>query len=140
VALSDDVGTIAGAAAEYAAAGEEVVAVIAVETHAGERVYLCAFDDGAGMHSWLALAEDGKPVTDRRHVRDAASIAALAEVAEEAAGVAASEEPRLASLAYVDSLGGAGGGGDLAGAVQAALPAVDELTKDIEVNYKLELE
>jgi len=35
---------------------------------------------------------------------------------------------------------GAGAAGDVAGALQGALPAIDELTRDLELNYKLELE
>ena len=48
-------------------------------------------------------------------------------------------EPRVASLSYLDSLGTTAGNGDLAGAIQAGLPAVDELATDVEENYKLEL-
>ena len=129
--LSEDVSRIAALAASHADAGQQVSAVLATESAAGKRVYLAAFDDGAGNHEWLALAEDGGPVTNRARVREAASIAALVEVAEEA-GERASEEPRLASLAYLDSLGG---DSSLAG----ALPAIDELTRDIEAHYKLEL-
>ena len=47
--------------------------------------------------------------------------------------------PRLASPAYLDSLGAAANG-DVAGALQSALPAIDELTRDLELNYKLKLE
>jgi hypothetical protein len=45
----------------------------------------------------------------------------------------------VASPSYLDSLG-AGAAGDVAGALQGALPAIDELTRDLELNYKLELE
>ena len=122
MALSDDVGRIASAAARFGGAGEEVVAVLAVETAAGERVYLCAFADAGGAQTWLVVDDAGSPVTST-------------EVAEEAAELSA-EEPRLASLPYLDSLGG---NGNLAGAIQGALPAVDELTRDVEANYRLEL-
>jgi len=131
VALSEDVGRIAAAAAAHARPGETVAAVLAVETAAGERVYLAAFADGTGNQEWLALTDDGAPVTSRDRVREAASIAALVEVAEEAAEQVA-DGPRLASLPYLDSLGG---DNSLAG----ALPAVDELTRDVEMHYKLEL-
>ena len=135
MALSDDVGRIASAAARFGGAGEEVVAVLAVETAAGERVYLCAFADAGGAQTWLVVDDAGSPVTSTERVREAASVAALCEVAEEAAELSA-EEPRLASLPYLDSLGG---NGNLAGAIQGALPAVDELTRDVEANYRLEL-
>jgi hypothetical protein len=131
VALSEDVSRIAAAAATHRAPGQRVVAVLAVETAAGDRVYLSAFADGDGQQEWLALDHDGAPVTDRARVREAASIAALVEVAEEAAEQVA-EGPRLASLPYLDSIGGDA-------SITAALPAVEELTRDIEQNYKLEL-
>jgi hypothetical protein len=131
VALSEDVSRIAAAAATHRAPGQRVVAVLAVETAAGERLYLSAFADAEGHQEWLALDHDGAPVTDRARVREAASIAALVEVAEEAAEQVA-EGPRLASLPYLDSIGGDA-------SIAAALPAVEELTRDIEQNYKLEL-
>jgi hypothetical protein len=131
VALSEDVSRIAGAAAQHRAPGQQVVAVLAVETAGGDRIYLAAFADGGGRQQWLALDHDGVPVTSRERVREAASIAALVEVAEDAAEHVP-EGPRLASLSYLDSIGGDAG-------IAGALPAVEELTRDIEQNYKLEL-
>jgi hypothetical protein len=139
VALSDDVSRIAEAAARFAAPGETLGAVIAVEPSSGERVYLCAFSGEDGTHSWLALDDAGAPVRNRTRIRDAASIAALVEVAEESTAAPMVAEPRLASPSYLDSLG-AGAAGDVVGALQGALPAIDELTRDLELNYKLELE
>jgi len=140
VSLSEDVGRIAEAAARYAAPGEELAAVLPVEPASGERVYLCAFAQADGTQSWLALDDRGSPLTNRTLIRDAASIAALVEIAEEsAASIATGDEPRLASPAYLDSLGAAANG-DVAGALQSALPAIDELTRDLELNYKLKLE
>ena len=49
------------------------------------RIYVCAFENGDGERSWIALDREGQPVRARRDVRDAVSIAALCEVAEEAA-------------------------------------------------------
>jgi hypothetical protein len=131
VALSEDVSRIAAVAATHAAPGQHVGAVLAVESAVGERMYLAAYVDRESNKEWLALTQDGAPVTSREQVREAASIAALVEVAEEAAEVVA-EGPRLASLAYLDSIGGDS-------SIAAALPAVDELTRDVEKNYKLEL-
>ena len=131
MALSEDVSRIAGAAAQHRAPGQHVVAVLAVETAAGERLYLAAFAYGGEGREWLALDHDGAPVTSRERVREAASIAALVEVAEEAVDRVA-EGPRVASLAYLDSIGGDA-------SIAAALPAIEELTHDIESNYKLEL-
>jgi hypothetical protein len=140
VSLSEDVGRIAEAAAQYAAPGEELAAVLPVEPASGERVYLCAFARADGTQSWLGFDDRGSPLTNRTLIRDAASIAALVEVAEESAAVASEGEPRLASPAYLDSLGAAAANGDVAGALQSALPAIDELTRDLELNYKLKLE
>ena len=131
MALTEDVSRIAALAATHAAPGQVVVAVLAVESASGERVYLCAFAAADGNQEWLAFADDGSPVQSRDRVREAASIAALVEVAEEAAEQVV-EGPRIASLPYLDSIGGDS-------SIAAALPAVDELTRDIEQNYKLEL-
>jgi hypothetical protein len=130
VALSEDVSRIAGVAAQHRAPGQQVVAVLAVETAVGERLYLAAFEGGE-QRQWLALDHDGAPVTSRERVREAASIAALVEVAEDAAEHVA-EGPRVASLPYLDSLGGDS-------SIAGALPAVEELTRDVEQHYKLEL-
>ena len=140
MALADDLDRIARAAGAHALPGEEVTAVLAVEPAPGERLYLCAFGSSAGVDSWLVLDGDGSPVTNRKRVRDAASIAALCEVVEESVdGAEPSTEPRLASLAYLDSIGPTTENGDLAAAVQSAVPAVEELTKNVESNYKLDL-
>ena len=139
MALSDDVSRIASAATGYAEAGEEIAAVIPVEALPGERIYLCAFTAADGTQSWLALDDDGVPVTSRRRVRDAASVAALYEVAEETGHLAAEPELRVASLGSLDLVGSESAGGELAAAIQGALPVVDELTRDVEANYKLEL-
>jgi hypothetical protein len=82
--VADDVGRIARAAAAFAGAGEELAGVLVAET-LGRRVYLCAFESAEGR-AWLALGDDAEPLSDRRLVREAASLAALCEVAEESAG------------------------------------------------------
>ncbi len=84
MAVEEDVARIAGAAADFAAPGEEVAGVLVAET-LGRRVYLCAFESAEGR-AWLALDDDARPVTEGRLVREAASIAALCEVAEDSAG------------------------------------------------------
>jgi hypothetical protein len=131
VALSEDVSRIAGVAAQHRAPGQQVVAVLTVETASGERVYLAAFADGDGQQDWLAFDHDGIPVTSRERVREAASIAALVEIAEDAAEHVA-EGPRVASLPYLDEIGGDS-------SIAGALPAVEELTRDVEQHYKREL-
>jgi hypothetical protein len=137
VALADDLDRIARAAAAHALPGEKVRAVLAVEPAPGERVYLCAFGTAGEVTNWLVLNDDGSPVTDRKRVHDAASIAALCEVVEETVEGGDPSEPRVASLSYLDSLGSDNGG--VASAIQGAVVAVEELTKDIESHYKLEL-
>ena len=138
--MIDDIRRIAEAASRFAAPGEELAAVLPVEPALGERLYLCAFSDVDGGQTWLALDDGAAPVTSRKLVRDAASIAALVEVAEESAGEQSAEgEPRVASASYLDALGVTSRGGDVVIALQSALPAVEELTRDIEGNYKLEL-
>ena len=84
MALAEDVARVAAAAAAFAAPAEEVGGVLVAET-LGRRVYLCAFESAEGR-SWLALDGDAQPVTERRLVREAASLSALCEVAEESAG------------------------------------------------------
>ena len=85
VALADDLTVAHEAATAFAEDGEQVVGVVPVEPVAGERVYLCAYL-GPGSRRWLALDSAGAPLVDRRRLRDAVSMAALCELAEESAG------------------------------------------------------
>jgi hypothetical protein len=82
--LLDDLERIAGAAASLAD-GSVVSGVLAAEAAVGRRVYVCAYEASDGGRSWLAVDGDGQPLDSRQDVRDAVSIAALCEVAEEAA-------------------------------------------------------
>ena len=84
MSVAEDVGRIAGAAAAFAQPGEDLAGVLVAET-LGRRVYLCAFQSADGR-AWLALGADAEPLTEGRLVREAASLAALCEVAEESAG------------------------------------------------------
>jgi hypothetical protein len=104
--VQEDVGRIAAVAAGFAEPGEEVAGVIVTET-LGRRVYLCAFESADG-HAWLALGAAAEPLTDRRLVREAASLAALCEVAEESAGGGHLTElrARLAELRQTDNPAG----------------------------------
>ena len=79
-------------------------AVLAAEAHPGERTYVCAFGDGDGR-TWLALDAAGTPVAERRRVRDAVSIAALCELAEETAAGGDLDELRsqLAALRVTEN-------------------------------------
>jgi len=138
VGLSEDVTRIAAAAGAYAHPGEELAAVLPAEPAGGERVYLCGFEATDGTQSWLALDDQGSPLLSRKLVRDAASIAALCEIAEESVDGSVPAELRVASPSYLDSVGAEAQNG-VAAAIQGALPAVEELAKDVESKYKLEL-
>jgi hypothetical protein len=131
--LDDDLRLIAEAAVVYAADGEELVGIVPAEPASGLRLYVCAYgrEDEA---TWLVLYASGIPVEKRALVREAVSIAALCEVAEEAAGIEP-KAPRVASPAYLDELG-SGSGPELAGAVKGATGTVDELLRDVERGYK----
>ena len=85
MALSEDVERIAQVAQTFAAPGERLVGVIATESLAAGRVYLCAYETGSD-HAWLAFDDAGRPLTDRHAVREAAQIAGLSEIAEESVG------------------------------------------------------
>ncbi len=65
--------------------GARLVAVLVAEAAQGVRAYVCAFEAADGARSWLVVDPAGRPVADRRDARDAVSIAALCEIAEEAA-------------------------------------------------------
>jgi hypothetical protein len=130
---------IADAAEQFAGAGERVEAVLPAEPAPGERTYLVAFSSDGAAWSWLAFDGAGGLVRSRDRVREAVSITAMCEVAEEAVPeTAVGPPPRLASPRYLDTLGAAAGS-QLSGAIQGALGAVEELAKDVEANYKLEL-
>ena len=117
----------------YAADGEDLVGIVPAEPANGLRLYVCAYGR-KDESTWLVLDATGVPVEERALVRDAVSIAALCEVAEEAAGVEP-DAPRVASPAYLDELG-SGAGPELAGAVKGAAGTVDELLRDVERGYK----
>jgi hypothetical protein len=93
VNLEDELVDVAARAAAHAAADEVLSGVIATEPVSGERVYLCSFER-ADRRTWLALDAGGSPITSRSLVREAASIAALCELAEETAGGGKLEELR----------------------------------------------
>ncbi len=131
--LDGDLRRIADAAVVYAADGEDLVGIVPAEPASGLRLYICAYG-GEDEASWLVIDATGVPVEERALVRDAVSIAALCEVAEEAAGVEP-DAPRVASPAYLDELG-SGAGPELAGAVKSATGTVDELLRDVERSYK----
>ena len=167
--LDEELKRIAAAAWQLAAAGEELAGVIPTEPEAGRRVYLCAFQGAS--RTWLALDDGALPVDDRALVRSAVSIAALCELAEESAGGGKLEElraqlvslrlteqpegrtlggtPRLATPAYLDSVGtatrrleqalGEGLGSPFVEAMRHASAVVEELEREVVAGYKGEL-
>lgn len=134
--LDRDLRRIAETAGKHAAEGEEVSGIVPAESASGIRLYVCAYGDGQA-NAWLVLDATGVPVEDRSLVRDAVSIAALCEVAEDAAGVEPAA-PRVASPALLDELG-LQGGTDVAVAVKGAADAVAELVSEVERGYKMPL-
>ena len=83
--LADEIARAREAALRFADEDEELVGVVPTEPTAGVRIYLCAYARG-DERRWLAVDEAGTPVGERRLVRDAVSIAAMCELAEESAG------------------------------------------------------
>jgi hypothetical protein len=105
VSLREELERVAEPARCFAAPGETLAGILAAEPEPGERVYLCAFVDEAGERSWVALDAEGEPVTSRAVVREAVSIAALCELAEETAAGGDVERLRadLATLRVTES-------------------------------------
>lgn len=103
MALVDDLEHIVGTVARDGA--DRPVGVLPVELAAGERHYVLAYPNGADARTWLVVDGGGTPVADRRVVRDAVSIAALCEIAEEAAFPGDLDELRaqLVSLRLTES-------------------------------------
>jgi hypothetical protein len=128
VAAEDDLARAAAAAAAFLRPHERVEAVFAAEPSPGRRVYLCAFAGGGGR-SWLALDEQARPISSRALVRDAVSIAALCELADELAG----REPasRVATPEYLDAVG--------TPELASVFASVESLTAEVERAYRVEL-
>lgn len=97
MALAEELEEAAAAAATHAEDGEELAGVLAAEPASGERLYVCAFQRGYSR-SWLVLDSDGEPVDERLRVREAVSISAVCELAEETAGGGELEELRAQLL------------------------------------------
>jgi hypothetical protein len=128
MALQDDLDRIGAAAAGYAAEGEALAGVLAAEPLAGGRVYLCAFSSAEG-HTWLALDDAGEPIVDRELVRQAASLVALSEVAEDSAGGGELDElhSRLVALRLTENPPGIDEAEEAVLALQQALGSTPRL-------------
>lgn len=91
VTLAEELARIAKHAQGLATEAERVLAVLPTEAQRGRRVYLCAFggEDASPEtdtpETWIALDAVGEAIAERRAVRDAVSIAAMCELAEETA-------------------------------------------------------
>jgi hypothetical protein len=103
--LREELGRVAELARHFAAPGETLAGILAAEPEPSARVYLCAFVDETGMRSWVALDAEGEAITSRAAVREAVSIAALCELAEETAAGGDLERLRsdLATLRLTES-------------------------------------
>ena len=134
MALDQELRRIAEVAVTFTREGEELAGIIPAEPAAGVRLYVCAYRDGDET-SWLVLDANAAPVEDRSLVRDAVSIAALYELAEEAGG-SGDDEARVASPALLDSLSGSPA---VVEAIKSGTGTVDELLRDVERGYKLPL-
>jgi hypothetical protein len=97
VALADELESIAASVTPFADEGEELVGVLATEPASGERLYVCAFALEE-ERSWLVADAEGAPVEDRARIREAVSIAAVCELAEETAAGGELEELRAQLL------------------------------------------
>jgi hypothetical protein len=97
----------AAAASSRARPGESVVAVLAAAPFFGPVLYLCALRAGPedAPLAWVAVDEAGSIVSDERLVREAASLSALCETAEEAAGVLLADQVARAAHAAIPYAG-----------------------------------
>ncbi len=90
--LQAELEAIAAAAGALAGPEEMLSGVIPTEPEEGRRVFLCAFE--GPPRTWAALDAEGRVIGNRALVRRAVSIAAMCELAEEAAGGGKLEELR----------------------------------------------
>lgn len=86
VGFEDDLEHAAGLAGRHTGDGDVVSGVLATENRPGRRIYVCSIDGADGTRAWVAVDEEGTVVTSRAELRAAVSIAALCEVAVDAAG------------------------------------------------------
>jgi hypothetical protein len=124
MSLEQELEATLAAAGRHARNDEQPVAVIATEPASGARVYVIAFTAGGDLE-YIALDKSGAPVSDRRLVRDAVALAALAERAEEVSGATAAEELVARFTEVAERL--RGGDADAAAAADAVVAAAGRL-------------
>jgi hypothetical protein len=125
MSLEQELEATLAAAGRHARRDEQPVAVIATEPASDTRVYVIAFAAG-GELAYIALDGAGAPVSDRRLLRDAVSLAALAERAEEVSGATAAAELLTLFAAAAAALRDAGAE-DAAAAADAVSAATQRL-------------
>jgi hypothetical protein len=137
VTLLDDLERIAEAAAPHAPNGHGVAAVLAAEPAAGSRTYLCAFEGPGETRAWLVLDDAGRPVTDRRSVRDTVTIAALCEIAGEAAAGGDLDEllARLVALRLTEAPEGIADAEDAVRALQHTIGTPPQLATPVRLDH-----
>ncbi len=128
MSLGDEIERTAASAAAFASPGEQLAGVVPVEPSAGLRLYLCGFTGDDAPH-WLVLDDAGRPVQERRLVREAASIAALCELADETAAGGDLDELRshLVALRITENPPGIDEAEEAVLALQAAIGAPPRL-------------
>ena len=122
--LEEELETAVAAAGRHARPGEQAVAVMAAEP-AGARLYVVALAAGEEL-GYVAIDRAGAAVADRRLVKDAVSLAALAERAEEVSGATAADELVAQFRETAGTLRGAGEG-EAAAAAEAVADAGERL-------------
>jgi len=118
--LEEELETAVAAAGRHARPGEQAVAVMAAEP-AGTRVFVVALAAGDEL-GYVAVDGAGAAVADRRLVKDAVSLSALAERAEEVSGATAADDLVEQFREAAGSLRGAGNG-EAAAAAEAVAEA-----------------
>jgi hypothetical protein len=118
--LTEDLERIAAVASALG----EVTGVLAAEPAGGRRVYLVALGED-DRRRWVVLDDDGQPVDRREDVRDAASIVAMCELAEDLAGGGDLEALRahLTQLRIVENPPGIDGAEEAALALERTIGA-----------------
>jgi hypothetical protein len=129
VELSADLRRVAERAVTHAEPGEELAGIVPAEPRAGALVYLCVYRDEDDRTSWLVLDREGHAVEDRTLVRDAVSIVAMCELAEEAAGGGDLDElsSKLVALRLTENPPGLDEAEEAVAALQTAIGAPPQM-------------